>query len=106
MDMSSFYPSSIYAMNIDPSTLLFKCICDPNQFNNMGGRLKYRGITDYSKVDATTAFQLGDVSKEIIDNFQTGDVVNTMTKWFNAPSIDDLLDEMEIDNSYYEGGEI
>lgn len=106
MDMSSFYPSSIYAMNIDPSTLLFKCICDPKQFNNMGGRLKYRGITDYSKVDATTAFQLGDVSKEIIDNFQTGNVVNTMTKWFNAPSIDDLLDEMEIDNSYYESGEI
>ena len=106
MDMSSFYPSSIYAMNIDPSTLIFKCICDPRQFRNYGGRLVYRGITDYSKVDATTAFQLGDVSKEIIDNYQTGNVVNTLTKWFNAPSIDDLLEEMELDDSYYLGGEL
>ena len=93
-------------MNIDPSTLIFKCICDPRQFRNYGGRLVYRGITDYSKVDATTAFQLGDVSKEIIDNYQTGNVVNTLTKWFNAPSIDDLLEEMELDDSYYLGGEL
>lgn len=95
MDMSAFYPSSIFAANIDPSTLIFKCICDPRQYDVMGGHLKFNGITHYSKIEATTAFEIGDLAKEIMDNVQTGAVVNTMTKWFNAPTIEELLMDME-----------
>ena len=88
MDMSSFYPSSIIAMNIDASTLLFKVILDPNQFDVCGGKLRFRGITDYSPIGANTAFDYHDLSKEVFDNMQTGNVVNTMTKWFNLPTIE------------------
>lgn len=90
MDMSSFYPSSIIAMNIDPSTLLFKMVLDKNQFDVCGGKMRFRGITDFSPIGATTQFDLGDLAKECIDNAQTGNVVNTMTKWFNLPTVDEL----------------
>ena len=92
MDMSSFYPSSIIAMNIDASTLLFKVILDPNQFDVCGGKLRFRGITDYSPIGANTAFDYHDLSKEVFDNMQTGNVVNTMTKWFNLPTIEEMKD--------------
>ena len=92
MDMSSFYPSSIIAMNIDASTLLFKVILDPNQFDVCGGKLRFRGITDYSPIGANTAFDYHDLSKEVFDNMQTGNVVNTMTKWFNLPTIEEMED--------------
>lgn len=95
MDMSAFYPNSIMAMNIEPSCLIFKCICDPKQFDVMGGPLKYRGITNFSGIGATTAFDLHDLGKEIMDNLQTGNIVNTLTKWCNVPTIDELVSEME-----------
>ena len=94
MDMSSFYPYSIRGMNIDASTLIFKAFVDPSQYDVEGGHLKYRGITHFSKIKATTAFEIGDLGKEIMDNVQTGNVVNTMTKWFNAPTIDELEKEL------------
>lgn len=95
MDMSAFYPYSIMVNNIEPSCLIFKCICDPRQFDVMGGPLKYNGITHYSKIGATTSFDLHDLGKEMIDNLQTGAIVNTLTKWCNAPKIEDLLSDME-----------
>lgn len=83
-DMSSFYPSSIFAMNIDPSTLIFKTIMPIDQFENYGGNLKLRGITnDY--------FNIGDdAAKECIDNFQTGNFTTTGTKWLNLPTVDEV----------------
>jgi hypothetical protein len=82
--MSSFYPSSIFAMNIDPSTLIFKTIMPIDQFENYGGNLKLRGITnDY--------FNIGDdAAKECIDNFQTGNFTTTGTKWLNLPTVDEV----------------
>lgn len=100
MDMSAFYPRSIMAMNIEPSCLIFKCICDPKQFDVMGGHLKFNGITHYSKIGATTSFDLHDVGKEIMDNYQTGNVVNTLTKWCNAPTIEELIEEMETEGTF------
>ena len=88
--MAAFYPSSIIAMNIDPSTLIFKCIMDPNQFDVCGGDLTFKGITDISDSGATTTFDLGDLAKEVFDNFQTRNILNTASKWLNLPSIDDM----------------
>ena len=101
MDMSAFYPYSIQGMNIDASTLIFKCFCDPMQFDVMGGHMKFNGITHFSKIQATTAFEIGDLGKEIMDNVQTGNVVNTMTKWFNAPTLDTLITKLEKKYVYY-----
>lgn len=88
-DMSAFYPNSIQAMNIDPSTLIFKMIMLANQFKICGGKLKYHGITGkhFNMED--------DVSKECIDNFQTGNYLTFGHKWLNLPSIDKICKRIE-----------
>lgn len=88
MDMSSFYPSTIFVMNIDPSTLIFKTIVKANQFDVRGGRLKYHGITDKQLVEKNDDSFVDDVAKEVFDNFQTKNYMNTAHKYFNLPSVD------------------
>lgn len=88
-DMSSFYPSSIFAMNIDPSTLIFKCIMDADQFDVLGGNMKLKGIT-------REFFNHGDdAAKECLDNFQTGNYMTTGTKWLNLPDIYEVYETMK-----------
>lgn len=81
MDMSAFYPNCIQGMNIDASTLIFKCIMPAAQFDMFGGDMALHGITHkfFSKED--------DAAKECFDNFQTGNYLTTATKWLNLPDI-------------------
>lgn len=93
-DMSSFYPSTIFAMNIDPSTLIFKMILDSNQYDVRGGKLKFNGITDTQIVLDNNDSFAGDIAKEAMDNFQTRDYISTAHKWMNLPSVNDVYNEM------------
>ena len=90
-DMSAFYPSSIRAMNIDPSTLIFKIIMPIDQFNTevSDGFLPYHGITDsyYKEED--------ELGKECIDNFQTGNYLSAGHKWLNLPTVEDIINEVK-----------
>ncbi len=85
MDMASFYPSSIMEMNIDPSCLLFKTIVNSSQFvtNEVG----YNGIITLPDDE--------DIGKEVFDNIQTGNILYVGHKWFNLPSVEDVLKECE-----------
>ena len=94
-DMSSFYPSTIFAMNIDPSTLIFKMILDSKQYNVRGGKLPFNGITDIQLVEENSDSFSGDVAKEVMDNFQTRDYVSTAHKWMNLPSVNEVYEEMK-----------
>lgn len=94
MDMSSFYPSTIIAMNIDPSTLIFKVIVDASQFDVRGGTIPYNGITDIQLLDKNKDSFVDDIAKEIFDNFQTRNYINTGHKFMNLPSIDDLYEKL------------
>lgn len=85
MDMSSFYPSSIIAMNIDPSCLIFKCIVDSNQFFTED--LGYQRFVELSENE--------DIGKDIFDNIQTGNILTFGHNWFNLPSIEDILEKCE-----------
>ena len=89
--MSSFYPSSIRAMNIDPSTLIFKMIMDPKQFDTKAyhGELPYHGITD-DKYNADD-----ELGKECIDNFQTGNYLSAAHKWLNFPTVSEVMRELK-----------
>ena len=92
--MSSFYPSTIFAMNIDPSTLIFKMILQPTQYDVRGGKLPFNGITDVQLVEENSDSFSGDVAKEVMDNFQTRDYISTGHKWMNLPSVNDVYKEM------------
>lgn len=93
-DMSSFYPSTIRAMNIDPSTLIFKMIMNADQFDVRGGDLPFRGITDTQIVKANGDSFVDDVGKEIMDNFQTKNYLYTAYKWMNLPSVNAVYEEI------------
>ena len=90
MDMSSFYPSTIFAMNIDPSCLIFKVILDAAQFGIRGGDLEFNSISQYSLLPDKPSDFHDDVAKECFDNFQTKNWMNTGHKWFNLPTVEDM----------------
>jgi len=94
-DMSAFYPSTIRAMNIDPSTLIFKMIMDSSQYDVRGGTIPFNGITDAQMVKTNDDSFSGDVSKEVMDNFQTGNWLTTGNKWMNLPSINDVYERLK-----------
>ena len=90
-DMSSFYPSSIRAMNIDPSTLIFKMQLDLMQYDIYDGPIPLNGVTWKKFVEEGEK----DGSKEFIDNFQTGNYTTFGSKWMNMPSVEEVYARMK-----------
>lgn len=95
MDMSSFYPSTIFAMNIDPSTLYFKVLLDSAQFDIRGGKHPVHTMSHLPLLPKESSDFHDDVAKECFDNFQTKNWLNTGHKWFNLPSIEDLYKKVK-----------
>lgn len=95
MDMTAFYPSTIFEMNIDPSTLIFKMILPCDQYDVRGGDITFNGITDFQLVEENNDSFSDDVAKEVIDNFQTGDYITTGNKWLNLPSASEIYTELK-----------
>lgn len=79
MDMGSFYPNSIIAMNIDASTLIGKLIVNSAQFIN--GKMTYR--SNHWKLE-------DEVSKDIMDDYQTGNILSFAYKWLGLPSVSEV----------------
>lgn len=94
MDMSRFYPSCIGAMNIDPSTLIFKTIVDPTNYDVRGGDIPYHGITDVQIVEDNNDSFTEDIGKEVFDNFQTRNWLSVGYKWLNLPSVNAVYEEV------------
>lgn len=92
--MSSFYPSTIGAMNIEPSNLIFKVILPANQYRPRGGNLPYHGITDVQLVKGNKESFEDDIAQEVFDNFQGGDYLSFGHKWMNLPSVTDVYEEL------------
>lgn len=90
-DMSAFYPNTIQACNIDESTLFFKAIIDPSQYDVRGGKLKYNGITDTQVLESNKDSFSEDIAKEVFDNFQTNKIISFAHKWLNYPSISQII---------------
>ena len=90
MDMSSFYPSTIFAMNVDPSALHFKCYLDASQFSVLGGDKKIHTYSHVRTLPKEASDFHDDVAKEAFDNFQTRNWLCTGHKWFNLPSVHKL----------------
>lgn len=93
--MSAFYPSTIRAMNIDPSTLIFKMLMDASQYDVRGGDIPFNGITDSQMVKTNADSFTGDIGKEVMDNFQTKNYLYTAHKWMNLPSVNEMYLEIK-----------
>ena len=93
-DMKAFYPCTMRELNIDQSTLIFKMILEATQYDVRGGELKFNGITDVQLVDENEDSFVDDVAKELMDNYQTGDIIYTAHKWLNYPSIEEVYKKL------------
>ena len=90
MDMKAFYPHTIHVLNIDVSTLIFKCIVDPSQYDVRGGTIPYHGITDVQLAEQNSDSFQNDIANEIFDNFQTRNYLSVGYKFLNLPSVDEM----------------
>lgn len=90
MDMKAFYPNTIHVLNIDASTLIFKCSVDPSQYDVRGGKIPFRGITDVQLVKENSDSFSDDIAKEIFDNFQSKNYLSIGYKFLNLPSVDEM----------------
>lgn len=95
MDMSAFYPNTIGAMNIYPPCLIFKMILDAAQYDVRGGKIPFNGITDVQVITENGDSLVGDVAKECVDNFITGNIVTFAHKWMNFPSIGEIYKRLK-----------
>lgn len=105
MDMKAFYPNGKIANNISPDTMIFKVQIRNDLFNNYvdkfgnRGMYRYRGITDRQLVESNKDFFFkdGDIAKEIMDNYSTGNVLAFGYKWLNLPSVLQMTKMIERD---------
>lgn len=88
MDMTAFYPSSIDAINIIPSALIFKAIVPLDQFRK--GDLKINSITASNFKEEDT-----DCAAELFDNILTQNRLYTGSKWFNLPTVEDVYKRLK-----------
>ena len=95
MDMTAFYPSTVGAMNIYPTCLIFKMILPASQYDVRGGTIPFNGITDVQVVKENTDSFNGDIAKEVIDNFITKNYLAFAHKWMNFPTVSDVYTEIQ-----------
>lgn len=90
MDMTAFYPSTKYVLNIDASKLIFKVIINADCYDVRGGKIPFHGITDTQLVKTNDDSFVDDIAKEVIDNFQTGNYLSTGYKFMNLPDMSEM----------------
>ncbi len=95
MDMTAFYPSTVGAMNIYPACLIFKVILLVDQYDVRGGEIPFNGITDVQMVKENDNSFVGDVAKEALDNFITGNLLAFAHKWMNFPTVDEVYQKLK-----------
>lgn len=95
MDMSAFYPNTVCAMNIYPACLLYKMILQATQYNVRGGEIPFNGITDVQLNKNNSNSFCGDIAKECMDNYVTGNIISFAHKWMNFPSVQDVYKRIQ-----------
>ena len=94
MDMTAFYPSTIYVLNISAATLIFKVTVKADQYDVRGGVIPFHGFTDVQIVKDNKDSFTGDIAGEIFDNLQTGNYLTTGHKFMNLPTIPEIEREI------------
>lgn len=84
MDFSSMYPWTIISFNISAKTLIGKLLIDNKYYH---GNAK-----DIYEEDPSLKFEAG---KEFIENYITKDLVRLGVNWFNLPSMEEMINELD-----------
>ena len=89
-DAASYYPSTKMGMNMDPMSLLYKCIISNDRFQS--GACVNRSLNQvYEWNDSKNKPHPEDMSGPIINAFKNGNPCSLMNNWFNLPTISEYF---------------
>lgn len=89
-DASSYYPSTKMAMNMDPMSLIYKCIIN-NEIFASGQCINHSFNQSYLWYDSKNKPHPEDLSGPIINSYKNGNELSVMYNWFNLPSISEYF---------------
>ena len=94
-DAASYYPSTKMGMNMDPMSLLYKCIIPVNSFIN-GNAVNRSLCQEYYWYDTKNREHEEDLSGPIINAFKNKNICSLMNNWFNLPTVSEYFKYLDM----------
>ncbi len=94
-DAESYYPSTKMGMNMDPMSLLYKCIIQNDTFRN-GNSINRSLCQEYDWYDTKNNPHAEDLTGPIINAYKNKNVFSLMYNWFNMPSVSEFFKYLDM----------
>ena len=93
-DAASYYPSTKMAMNMDPMSLLNKCLIDNLVFKD--GTCVNKSFNQvYEWYDSKNKPHPEDMSGPIINSYKNGNIFSLCYNWFNIKSVSEIFETLD-----------
>ena len=93
-DAASYYPSTKMGMNMDPMSLLYKCIINNDNFQN-GNCINRSLCQEYLWYDTKNKPHVEDMTGPIINAYKNKNVCSLMNNWFALPTISQYFEYLD-----------
>lgn len=94
-DAASYYPSTKMGMNMDPMSLLYKCIINNDTFRN-GTSRNLSMNQEYLWYDSKNKPHNEDMSGPLINAYKNKNICSLMTNWFGLPTISEYFKYLDM----------
>lgn len=93
-DAASYYPSTKMGMNMDPMSLLYKCIVNNDVFQNgMCNNNSFNQV--YTWHDSKNRPHAEDMTGPLMNTYKNKNENSLMSNWFNEPTISEVFDYLD-----------
>lgn len=92
-DAAAYYPSTKMGLNLDPMSLLYKCMINNAVFST--GCVNHSFNQDYVWYDSGNKPHSEDLSGPILNSYKNGNIMSLMYNFFNAPSISEIHEYLD-----------
>jgi hypothetical protein len=94
-DAASYYPSTKMGMNMDPMSLLYKCIVNNDVFQNgMCRNISFNQT--YIWHDSKNKPHAEDMTGPIMNTYKNKNECSLMSNWFNEPTISEVFEYLDM----------
>ena len=94
-DAASYYPSTKMGMNMDPMSLLYKCIINNDVFHN-GTSTNLSMNQEYLWYDSKNKPHNEDMSGPLINAYKNKNICSLMTNWFGLPTVSEYFKYLDM----------
>ena len=93
-DAKSYYPSNKMGLNMDPMSLLYKCIVN-NTVIKEGQCINRSFNQEYNWVDSKKRIHDKDLTGPIVNAYKNHNYDSLLANWMNAPSVTSLFKQLD-----------